>query len=188
MWDPPVTKAEAERRRKTLEEYERPADPAAYAAAPTPLSAEDKEWIETVDHQIWRETEPDRFGYKHRVESDGVLLTQEELDRLFRLIRDHHLVTSMGSGVFGFGYSLVVYEEPERVAVGVEEKPEYRLSLTEHHLPHPEGLSAWPAGTHGEQKELAWQLFSQFAFSPVNLEMLKRNKMDPPRRRSDLDY
>lgn len=179
---------EKEKRTRAAAEYERPADPATYAGAPTQLGSEDRAWLETLDHQIWRETDPDRFGHRHRVEGDRIFLTQEELDRVFRLIQDHHLVTTMGSGSFGFGYSLAVYEEPERVAVGVEETPEFRLCLTDRHIPHPGGLTAWPAGTREEQRELAWRLFSQFAFSPVNLEILKRNGMDPPRRRSDLDY
>lgn len=188
LWDRPLSPEEREVRDKAVREYERPAPPAQYAARPSPLGDEDREWLKTVDDQLWRTTAPDRFGHRHRVEHDGVSLSQDELDRLFRLIRDHHLVTSMGSGVFGFGYSIGVYEEPEPPALGIEMKPEYLVCVTEHHLPHPDGLLAWPAGTHDKQKELAWGLFSQFTHSPHNAEMLQRNKMDPPRRRGDIDY
>lgn len=187
LWDKPLSKAERAEKELKLAEYSRPANPATYASDIRPLSDEDRDWIIGVQGVIWKETSPDRFGYKRPVEADRVCLSEEELGRVFRLIREHRLVTSMGSGTFGFGYSIAVFEDPSPTP-GVEERPSLLLCLTEHHLPHPDGLTGWPAGTRNEQKEMAWQLFSQFTHSPENAKLLEWHKMDLPEGREYYDY
>jgi len=93
----------------------------------------------------------------------------------------------MGSGVFGFGYSMAVYE-PGPAVPGLKEPPSFLLCLTEHHLPPPDDGDAWPPGSHGEQMELAWRLFSQFTHSPENARLLSWHGMCPQEARSHYDY
>lgn len=171
-----------------MKEKYRPSPPAEYAEDPGRLPEEDRTWLREVDGLIWRETSPDRFGHRHLVENDRTCLSEEELERVFRLIRQHGLVTAMGSGTFGFGLSMSVYVEPDSVAPGVKEKPEHLLCLTGHHLPPPDGLDEWPAGSAGRQNDLAWRLFSQFTHSPRNARLLKWYGMRKSEGRGHYEY
>jgi len=173
--------------------YNQPGDPASYSEKPVPLSEADVFWMKDMNKRIWKPCAPDRFG--HVIYTDDGSISVEEQDKIFRLIRECKLMTTMGCGMFGLsGYSMGVWNHPEFPGLG----PEHLMTLTDGHLPAPskEVMSRFNKGEERQAVcENAWILFSQFTHSPTNLKLIelyksesRGSKIEPPQARSYYDY
>jgi hypothetical protein len=159
--------------------YDDPASPAAYNFVGY-IQNQDKLWLQSFHDRLWRKTLPDRFQHAMLVESDGVRLTTEELDRIFSLIRSHKLITGVGCGTFGLpGYSFLIYDNPEICGFLIP-KPECLFVMTHKHLPVQLDI--------GEYHQKAWDLFSQFAYSDINSQLRIYHDMKKLENRSYYDY
>jgi len=167
------------------------------------LQDEDRAWLKTLHLDLW--PEPDRRTKGEKVRDHFFpesrktpepkppkeLLTQEELDRILDLVREHKLLTSMfSSNMFG-GYGMHVYEHEPYPGTG----PSKLIAITEDHLPPPTRLERAvgdgekrPKKHPGCGRDDAWEMFSPFTHSEQNREWLKSYKMEPPRDRTYYDY
>ena len=160
------------------------------------LSDEDRDWLKKLNDDLWPDDEKKRVS--RRIELDATRkLLHEEQDRIFALIEQAPLVTSMFSkGMFG-GFGMTILEHPEFPGL----PPTPLLWITEDHLPGPRPPSAYEhlVGTAkplpppekkrpGCGTDLGWETFSKFTHSARNRAWLKEHRLDPPHERSHYDY
>ncbi|KKN65749.1 hypothetical protein LCGC14_0478880 [marine sediment metagenome] len=155
--------------------YNEPAKPAKYNLKGD-LPKTDRKWLKDLEEKLWKELGPDKFDRSWIVESD-THLTISQLNRIFKLIRQHKLVTSIGCGTFGLmGYTMSIYEHEVCPGTGAE----CLLSITDKHMPkkseRQEGLN------------FTWKKFSQFTHSEENKEWLRKYRFEAPKQRSYYDY
>jgi len=124
---------------------------------------EDTRWLEILDSELWPERHrPDFYGLDNVVRE----LTQDEWDRVARIIEGHKLVTEMFcSNHFG-GYGMNVYANP--VAPGV---PLCRaLRLLDNHIPGASQMEK----PGGQGLDEAWELFSRYTHTEQNKKWIER--------------
>jgi hypothetical protein len=94
----------------------------------TPLSNEDRLWLQVLDGEIWRRSK-DRYGHIHSFPIDSkVPLEAEILDRIKKLISDHCLPLVLHTGPYA-ELSITVYDHND---AGIP--PDRVISLDEQHL------------------------------------------------------
>lgn len=152
---------------------------------------EDLRWLRELNEKLWKPA-PKPIGFKSPVAVQAQRhIDQEDLDRVFRCIEEHKLVTSMfSSNMFG-GYGMTVYAPPVFPGTPLEEvfwMIEENLPLPTRH-DHINGtVKPVPKKVPGSGRDDAWELFSKHTHSEQNRAWLKLYGMDPPRERSGYDY
>lgn len=159
---------------------------ASFPEDPPPLSRDHKEWLTGLQGKLWQETSPDRFGQRATVEN-RVSLDPEDVVKLFRLVREHKLMTTLHQATFGFtGFTLAVHEFQHETYPGVGCDSEFLMSMSDDHLP------GYPKHEDRDDRlQLAWELFSAFTHAEGNLWMVRRverHKVNTPGPRDRYVY
>lgn len=168
---------------------------ASYESNPEPLSSSHVRWFRNLHSTLWEKTSQDRFGRSATVERDNEHVDPEDVLKIFRLTREHRLVTTLGCATFGFtGFTLSFYTFQDEPYPGVGCDCEFLMSMSDDHLPwyRTRDKMGYPVYENTEKKlQLAWELFSAFSHSPENLRMLKglaHKGLRPPMGRGHYVY
>ena len=146
------------------------------------LSPEDLSWLKRLNVSIWEIHESEARANLSGHISYGTFstekrqLTDEEFKRLKKLIRKHELPCLPGSGTFGFGFSLTVYNHSPDCRI----KPEPVIMITGKHL-----RQIKPGAKHWGK---IWATFEPFTHSPRNREILMWYGLPQPLSRKELEY
>ncbi len=159
----------------------------SYASRSSPLSLEDRKWLEAFKKSHWLEGGPDQFGRRSLHENHKVRFSVEDVQRIFKLVQDHRMVAMIWSGTFGLsGFHLRVYQYHEEPFPGVGNSTEFVALISWEHLPdYPDGTDY---GTRKKVEDQSWELFSAFSHSEENKAMLKSVGAELPRERSYYEY
>lgn len=159
---------------------------ASFPKDPKPLSPVHRKWLKGLQGKLWEQTSPDRFGHRATVEKH-VTLDPEDVMKIFRLVREHKLATTLHGATFGFtGFTLAIHEFQHETYPGVGCDSQFLMSMSDDHLPgYPEYEGK------DEKLQFAWELFSAFTHAEENLWMVQRlahQGLRPPGSRGDYIY
>lgn len=155
------------------------------------ISDSDRDWLKALQKDLWPEEKP----LPLLISLEAIrILTEEEYERLTRILDEKNLVVGMiCTSMFG-GYGVKLYEHEVYPHTGAQ----HLLSLTEDHLP-PERtrferdfssekatVSDRPGGGRGSNR--AWLYFSRYTHTPEMMSYCKRYGLQIPFPRSYYDY
>jgi hypothetical protein len=136
----------------------------------TLLAVKDAEWLRTLDARLWKR-EDAKDGHSFPVGH----LTEAQLERIFRLIREHELPCELYPAVYGT-VCFLVYEHSDVIGT----KPERLISVQEAHLPNrPRSKGSSMCG---------FDVFSPWTHTARNCQLLAFYGLELPRERGWYDY
>lgn len=139
------------------------------------MQESDIKWLKSLSDQIWTRYPPSHNSYGHSSETRP--LTEEEWARFCLIATSNNgCFTELGSGVFGFGFSVSLWLDPILPFPGVDIDSEHLISITGHHLP----------GEYDQDK--SWDEFHNIANTENNVDKLKEFKRRPIQSKDYYDY
>lgn len=167
------------------------------------LTDTDRSWLKELEAELWPPQDERSPGMKIMDQIAGVepdfkkpreKLTEEEVLRLFELLRMTHLVVEPVSYGMICGIAIRIYDHEQYIGTD----PEYLLCITDKHLPevsdtswHKPLLGRSYVGVKrlaGSVRDDAFDLFMFYAKPDRNMRWLEQYKLKKPLERVHYDY